>query len=46
MLEIGPGIGTLTEELALSAKKVVSVELDESLLPVLDEALADYDNVK
>ncbi|NLN15502.1 MAG: 16S rRNA (adenine(1518)-N(6)/adenine(1519)-N(6))-dimethyltransferase RsmA [Tissierellia bacterium] len=46
VLEIGPGIGTLTEELALSAKQVVSVELDESLLPVLDETLADYDNVE
>ncbi|MDR7869661.1 MAG: 16S rRNA (adenine(1518)-N(6)/adenine(1519)-N(6))-dimethyltransferase RsmA [Tissierellaceae bacterium] len=46
VLEVGPGIGTLTEELALNAKKVVSVELDESLLPVLDETLQDYDNVE
>ena len=46
VLEIGPGIGTLTEELALNAKKVVAVELDEKLLPVLDETLQDYDNVE
>lgn len=46
ILEIGPGIGTLTEELALKAKKVVAVELDESLLPILDETLKDYDNVE
>ena len=45
VLEIGPGIGTLTEELALNAKKVVAVELDKSLLPILDETLKDYDNV-
>lgn len=46
VLEVGPGIGTLTEELALNAKKVVSVELDQSLLPVLDDTLAAYDNVE
>lgn len=46
VLEIGPGIGTLTEELALNAKKVVSVELDNSLLPVLEETLSDYENVE
>lgn len=46
VLEIGPGIGTLTEELALNAKKVVSVELDNTLLPVLEETLAPYDNVE
>lgn len=46
VLEVGPGIGTLTEELALNAKKVVSVELDQSLLPVLDDTLQDYDNVE
>ena len=46
VLEIGPGIGTLTEELALNAKKVVAVELDESLLPILDETLKDYDNIE
>ena len=46
VLEIGPGIGTLTEELALSAKKVVAVELDDTLLPILDETLKDYPNVE
>ena len=46
MLEIGPGIGTLTEELALHSKKVVAVEIDKSLLPILDETLAEYDNVE
>lgn len=46
VLEIGPGIGTLTEELALNAKKVVAVELDKSLLPILDETLKDYDNIE
>ncbi len=46
VLEIGPGIGTLTEELALNAKKVVAVELDKSLLPVLDETLGRYENIE
>lgn len=46
VLEIGPGIGTLTEELALNAKKVVSVELDQTLLPVLADTLKNYDNVE
>lgn len=46
ILEIGPGIGVLTSELAKRAKKVVAVELDERLLPVLDETLADYGNVE
>jgi len=46
VLEIGPGIGTLTEELALNAKKVVAVEIDKKLLPILNETLADYDNVE
>ena len=46
VLEIGPGIGTLTEELAINAKKVVSVELDDSLIELLDETLETYDNVE
>lgn len=46
VLEIGPGIGTLTEELAINARKVVSVELDKSLLPVLEDTLSNYDNVE
>lgn len=45
-VEIGPGIGVLTYELSQAAKKVVAVELDKRLLPVLDETLADCDNVK
>ncbi|KRO03407.1 dimethyladenosine transferase [Levilactobacillus paucivorans] len=46
VIEIGPGIGALTEQIAKRARKVVAFEIDENLLPVLDETLADYDNVK
>ena len=46
VLEIGPGIGVLTNELLKTAKKVVAVELDKRLIPVLDETLAEYDNLK
>lgn len=46
VLEIGPGIGPLTAELAQRAKKVVSIELDASLLPVLAETMAPYPNVE
>lgn len=45
VLEIGPGIGTMTQYLAEAAGKVYAVEIDRNLLPVLDETLADYDNV-
>lgn len=45
VLEIGPGIGTLTEELALRAKKVVAIEIDESLRDLLKESLP-YENVE
>lgn len=45
VLEIGPGVGTLTAELAKVAKKVVAVELDDRLPPILAETLADFDNV-
>ncbi|MBQ7579791.1 MAG: 16S rRNA (adenine(1518)-N(6)/adenine(1519)-N(6))-dimethyltransferase RsmA [Clostridia bacterium] len=45
-IEIGPGIGILTQELALRAKKVLAVEIDTRLLPVLDETLAQFDNVE
>lgn len=45
-VEVGPGIGVLTWELSQVAKKVISIELDKRLLPVLDETLADCDNVK
>lgn len=46
VLEIGAGIGVLTAELAKRASKVVCVELDTRLLPVLDETLGEFDNVK
>ena len=46
VLEIGPGIGVLTAELARRAKRVVAIELDDRLIPVLDETLADFGNVK
>lgn len=46
VLEIGPGIGPLTAELAQRAGKVVSVELDKTLLPVLAETMAPYPNVE
>ena len=44
VLEIGPGIGPLTQQLARRAAKVVSVELDRRLYPILAETMADYDN--
>ena len=46
VIEIGAGIGVLTAELAKIAKKVVCVELDTRLLPILDETLADFDNIE
>ncbi len=46
VLEIGPGLGTMTQYLAEAAGKVVAVEIDRNLLPILQETLADYDNVK
>lgn len=45
VLEIGPGIGCLTAELARRADKVAAVELDRALLPILSETLAEFDNV-
>lgn len=45
VLEIGPGIGVLTKELCLVAGKVAAVELDKRLLPVLDETLAEFENL-
>src|SRR5690606_13466935 len=44
-IEIGPGIGALTEHLARSAGKVLAFEIDQRLLPVLDDTLSPYDNV-
>lgn len=46
VIEIGTGFGVLTQELAVRAKKVVAVELDSRLIPVLDYTLAEYHNVK
>ena len=45
VVEIGPGIGTMTQYLAESAGTVVAVEIDKNLLPILEETLEDYDNV-
>ena len=45
VLEIGPGIGTMTQYLAESAGRVVAVEIDNNLIPILQETLKDYDNV-
>lgn len=45
VLEIGPGIGTMTQYLAEAARQVVAVEIDRNLIPVLKETLGDYDNV-
>lgn len=46
VIEIGPGVGVLTAELAKRAGKVLSFEVDNRLLPVLKETLADFDNVE
>ncbi|MBP3249065.1 MAG: 16S rRNA (adenine(1518)-N(6)/adenine(1519)-N(6))-dimethyltransferase RsmA [Ruminococcus sp.] len=46
VLEIGTGIGVLTKELALRADKVAAVEIDSRLLPILEETLADFENIK
>ena len=45
VLEIGPGIGTMTQYLAESAREVVAVEIDKSLIPILGDTLSSYDNV-
>ena len=45
VLEIGPGIGTMTQYLAEAAREVCAVEIDRNLIPILEETLADYDNV-
>lgn len=45
-IEIGPGIGALTEHLARSSKKVLAFEIDQRLLPILEDTLSPYDNVK
>ena len=45
VLEIGPGIGTMTQYLAQAAGKVIAVEIDKNLIPILEDTLSDYDNV-
>ena len=45
VVEIGPGIGTLTQYLAEAARNVIAIEIDKMLIPILQETLADYDNV-
>lgn len=46
VLEVGPGAGVLTRELAERAKKIVAVEIDKSLIPLLNYTLSDFDNAK
>ena len=46
ILEVGPGIGSLTSVLGKTAKNVVAVEIDRTLLPLLDETLSEFDNIK
>ena len=46
VIEIGPGIGTMTQYLAEAAGKVIAVEIDRNLIPILEETLAEYDNVR
>ncbi len=45
VLEIGPGIGTMTQYLACAAREVVAVEIDKNLIPILEDTLSEYDNV-
>ncbi|SCH74121.1 Ribosomal RNA small subunit methyltransferase A [uncultured Clostridium sp.] len=45
VVEIGPGIGTLTQYLAASAREVAAVEIDDALIPILEDTLSAYDNV-
>ena len=45
VLEIGPGIGTMTQYLAEEAREVIAVEIDKNLIPILEETLSGYDNV-
>jgi len=46
VLEIGPGIGTMTQYLACAAGKVIAVEIDKNLIPILEDTLSEYDNVE
>ena len=46
VLEIGPGLGTMTQYLAASARKVFAVEIDKALIPILEDTLKEFDNVQ
>lgn len=46
IIEVGPGIGTLTREMASRAETLMAVEIDKNLIPILADTLGDYDNVK
>lgn len=45
VIEIGPGIGTMTQYLASAAREVAAIEIDKALIPILEDTLSDYDNV-
>ena len=45
VIEIGPGIGTMTQYLASTARKVLAVEIDKKLIPILEDTLKEWDNV-
>ena len=45
VLEIGPGIGTMTQYLAENAREVMAVEIDKNLIPILQETLKEYENI-
>ena len=46
VIEVGPGIGTLTKEMGRTADKVVAIEIDKTLIPILEETLADFPNIE
>ena len=46
VLEIGPGIGTMTQRLARRARRVIAVEIDQNLIPILEDTLGEFDNVR
>lgn len=46
VIEVGPGIGTLTKEMGKSAEKVVAIEIDKTLIPILEETLSDFPNIE
>ena len=46
IIEVGPGIGTLTREMGKVADKVVAIEIDKTLIPILSETLDEFDNIE